>query len=540
MDPVANAIKSKAAQASKQPGALDYTVGTTFKVLGAKDQINGAKQNSEAVVSSALNAVKNNQYHQKLSAEKEEDTEKAEKKDRHWTRYVPAAAGAMLLAATVPSIVKSGDVTKPLQDFRDGVKRVPAMLLNKAQKKNPAVKEARKGAAKAVKAAGGKAKNINNSPMANFSAGLFKGVGELTPFLIGSAYLTHKAEKAKKERDAEEETKLKKAYDRTHPIASAGKAVGEAAYKVAQYKKNAGLESGEYEKTAISAQTLDNYAKKRTEQFYANAKKNTNIYNNDTWKYIHRLQREAEKRPELKDGLEDRIKGLKLDMKANRYKEFNRAREASFGVKGKVNEHKKRLGEIARKAEEKAKEAARDKAYETFGGKVKYNVGAAKDKAKDYLKKNKRALMTATGIMTAGATIGTLHRKLVKPKVNSFVKDKVKSHYDKKIDKLYQQPKENEQAEKKASAFDGYFDGAGNAVVLKAAELPMEVAWTAGSEILKQRKRFKREKEKAEQRKLNGYQPRKDDRYDRRNHGNNHGSRKGNKGSQHNIQSQGR
>ena len=112
----------------------------------------------------------------------------------------------------------------------------------------------------------------------------------------------------------------------------------------------------------------------------------------------------------------------------------------------------------------------------------------------------------------------------------------IKKHYDKKIDKLYQQKREKDESTAKKASI-GYFNDTIDAIALNAAKVPVDLAWTAGSELIKQNKRFNREKDKIN----NGsYHDRKDDHNDRRNNVNNKRSRKRNKNFEHNIQSKGR
>lgn len=484
---------------------------------------NQIKSSTENIVTSGINAVQNNEYHQKLSEEKREGTEKGEaKKDKHWTRYVPVAAGALLLSATVPSIVKSGDVTKPLQDIRDGIKRMPAATINKAKKNNPVVKEAVKAVEKEVNKSGGKAKNINNSPLARFGLGLMQGTGAFVPFLAGSAYLSHKAKTAPDEKSKEEAERLKDAHGSINPIGAAGIKVYDVLHKKADFDE-------EYEKTALSEETLLNYAKKRKDQYYDNARENIRTYNSHAKKYIRNLQdRYGTDNPDV----QKKINGIKLDMSANRASELNRAKNASWWVENRIKNQRKLYEGMAKKRKEKAKEEA----YKTIAGKMKWNANEIKDNAKNYFDKNKHKLAVATGVLTAGAAINTIHNKFLKPKLNDMVKGGIKKHYDKKIDKLYQQKREkDESTEKKASI--GYFNDTIDAIALNAAKVPVDLAWTAGSELIKQNKRFNREKDKIN----NGsYHERKDDNNDRRNNVNNKRSRKRNKNFKHNIQSKGR
>ena len=171
------------------------------------------------VTTTALNAQKDNQYYQKLSAEENTETEKSKKK-HNFAKYVPAMAGALLLTSAAGSIAKSGDVTKPLQDIRDGVKRVPAAIVNKFSKTS-AGEGVVKGARKGVQASKNTAKpKVNDSPMANYGLGLMKGVGQITPFLAGSIYLDHKVKQAKTEEEKKNRKRLADVYDSAHPLTS--------------------------------------------------------------------------------------------------------------------------------------------------------------------------------------------------------------------------------------------------------------------------------------------------------------------------------
>lgn len=498
------------------------TLGTAFRIMNIPQTINNAKANVESVTSSGLNAVQNNQYHQKLSEEKDEETEKGTaQKDKHWTRYVPVAAGALLLSAAVPRIVKSGDVTKPLQDIRDGMKRAPAAVVNKFKDKSPVVEEAAKAVEKEVKKSGGKAK-VNNSPLARFGLGLMQGTGAFMPFLAGSAYLSHKAKAAPDEKSKEEAERLKDAHDSMRPVASAGIKVYNALHKKADYNDG-------YEKIALSEEAMRRYADKRKQQFYDNAKDNIRMYNRNANRIIDRLENKYDASNPVVQG---KIRGYKLDMKVNREYELNRARSAAYGIENKIKKQQNLYQKIADKNKAKAKEEA----YKTLGGKLKWNANAIKDDAKDYFSKNKKKLMVATGVLTAGAAINTLHNKLIKPKLNDAVKNGIKKHYDKKIDKLYQQKREeDENTEKKAAA--EYFDDAMGAVMLNTAKMPVELAWTAGSELIKQRKRFNKERNKIKNR---AYYSRKDDNDDRRHNGNNNRGGKRDKDFKHNVQGKGR
>lgn len=475
-DPISNSVK----KATKDSSIL----GTGFKLLTKMNTPASVGEKAETITSSTINAVKSNPYHQKFSAETEDEQEKA--KDRHWTKSLPVATGALLLGAAVPKIIKTGDVAAPLKDVRDGFKRVPAAILNKASKKHKVVKHAAAGAEKAVKAAGGKAK-VNNSPLANYGAGLFKGVGALTPFLIGSAYLDHKAKKAKNE-EKEKRELLSESYGRVKPVANVARK-----FSKGYYRKSAGEENFLYEKTALSNETIERYRQARIKQFKDRARENINRDRKIAMRHINDMKRMY---PDGGDVVDKHIKGVMTDLKMNKYNELNKKEEAIKRVNRKVKEH----------LEDKYQRdinAAKRKADKTLGGKISYRVkhpfGTLHPltEGKIFLDKNKKKILGATGILTAGALVNTVHKKFVKPKLKDKVKDSVKSHYDKKVDAVYQNARNEKQTEKQAS-FMEMFDpkAAVGRVILNAAEMPLDLAWTAGSEIIKGRERVKKAQNK--------------------------------------------
>ena len=202
------------------------------KAFALQDQGKNVSNISQNITSNMLNAQKDNQYHQKLSAEDSAETEKTKK--RNYLKYVPAMAGAVLLTSAAASAIKSGDITKPFQDFRDGVKRVPAAFVNKFSE-TPIGKGVVKGARKGVKASKNAAKpKVNRSPMAEAGLGIVKGTAQFVPFLAGSAYLDYKAKKAKSEDEKERREMLSDVYNSAHPKASIAKTVGGASINVAK------------------------------------------------------------------------------------------------------------------------------------------------------------------------------------------------------------------------------------------------------------------------------------------------------------------
>lgn len=503
-DPIANTVKN----AAKGQGSV---IGTAFKAMNAPSQISSVKNNTQKILSDGLNAVQNNQYHQKLSSEIEDETEKNEN-SKTWKRYVPAAAGALILSAAVPKMIKTKDPLRPLKDVRDGIKRGPAAILNKVQKKDNIVKGARKGAEAAVKQSGGAKKDINNSLLSHFGAGLFKGTGELTAFLAGSAYLKHRADREQNKKAKEDMNKLNKVYDRTHPIGNAGKKLYGIMHKTA-FEDLDGLY-----KQALSDDQVDAWAKKKTGQFFDNARNRARAYDINANKQIHRVK----SRGVNDDTVDKIIQSIKLDKQSNRAFEYEKAKAAGRRVADRAAKYKQFRNRHA-------EEAAYAAAHKTKLGGLKYDFKKAvhnmSDTAKSYVtdpKKRKRVL-AAAGIATAGAAINQLHKKLIKPKLKSAVKNGIKSHYDKKIDNLYksQNPQSGNNESEKQAAFFG--DGVDRAI-LNAAEMPMDLAWTAGSEILKQRKRFKKVQDRINN--PQNYQQRKGGRNnDGRYHGGNFGRR---------------
>ena len=75
-DPISNSVK----KATKDSSIL----GTGFKLLTKMNTPASVGEKAETITSSTINAVKSNPYHQKFSAETEDEQEKA--KDRHWTK----------------------------------------------------------------------------------------------------------------------------------------------------------------------------------------------------------------------------------------------------------------------------------------------------------------------------------------------------------------------------------------------------------------------------------------------------------------------
>lgn len=510
-DAIANTVKNAA---KEQNSVLGASVGTAFKVLNAPTKVNQVKNNAQKIVSDSVNAIQNNQYHQKLSSEADNETEKNEN-NKTWKKYVPVAAGALLLSAAIPRIIETKDITQPIKDVRDGIKRGPAAILNKVQKKDKIVEGARKGAAAAVKKSGGVKKDINNSLLSNFGAGLFKGTGELTAFLAGSAYLKHRADREKNKKAKEDMIALNNAYDRVHPVGNAGKKIYGIMHKSA-FEDLDGLY-----KQAFTDEQLKAYVDKKSDQFFENARNRSRAYDINTNKQINRVK----SRGMSDENAQKIIQSLKLDKQSNRAFEYEKAKAAKRMAEARVEKYKQhRLAHA-----EKLKKAARDDAHKKLFSGVKYdiielgkNVG---NKAKSYFtdSKKRKKLLTAAGIATAGAAINQLHKRFIKPKLKNAVKNGIKGHYDKKIDNLYEQQKSqqsNNESEKQAAFFGDGVDRA----ILNAAEMPMELAWTAGSEILKQRARLKKAQERIKSR--NNHRNKKGvDSNGRRHNGNNFSSR---------------
>ena len=226
----------------KPPTIGDKMIGAGFKAIdkGTKlmsiaNKRQTVTDNTSAVVSSAMKGVTDNQWHQKLSSENEENDTKPKKKS--YAKYVPALAGAVLLASAGKSIIKSGDVTKPVQDMRDGVMRVPAAVFNKVTSKikHPVKRGIADGMREGVKKSVKKAKpKVNRSPMGEIGLGLARGTGQLIPFIAGAKYLEYKAKK-----DNKQQKELLDTYKSAHPVANAAVSVAKVTPTVVNAAKTA-------------------------------------------------------------------------------------------------------------------------------------------------------------------------------------------------------------------------------------------------------------------------------------------------------------
>lgn len=215
-------------------------LNTGMKIMSLPEKRQNSANATNKIVSDTLNSARNNQYHQKLSAEENTDSEKTKKK-RNFGKYVPALAGAMLLASAGGSIIKSGDVTKPIQDMRDGVKRVPAAALNKLTKIKPlfkkGAKEVRKGAQEGIKQSGNAVKPaINKGLLSEYALGAMKGAGYFSAYLAGSEYLKHRAAKGDKKQQ-ELLDSYRAGQPKSRAVEAVGKAGADVAKAVAEYKR---------------------------------------------------------------------------------------------------------------------------------------------------------------------------------------------------------------------------------------------------------------------------------------------------------------
>lgn len=201
-------------------GAAFDVYGSASKILGATTTAANVTAGAQKVKSDFKNAIRDNQYHNKLAEEKNESAEKPKKK-KDLAKYVPHLVGATLLTTAAARALKTGDVTQPIQDVRDGIKRLPAAVVNSFKKgkkvRGAVVKGAVDGAAAGAKATKGAPKaKVNNSWLSTMSLNVAKGTGRMIPYLAGAAYLDYKVKDA--EEKAEKQRKLRAMHQGTEPI----------------------------------------------------------------------------------------------------------------------------------------------------------------------------------------------------------------------------------------------------------------------------------------------------------------------------------
>jgi hypothetical protein len=174
---------------------LSKSVNKASTAVGAVGQIESGVNNT---IDSAKNAVKNNQYRDKLSnpyrekyaSEEESREEKKEKRTRALAKAAPYAAGAALLLAYGAQAAKDKSLTKPL---KKSVAGVPGATAEQLKKKSDAVKGLVNGAKKGLK----ETNNITvvqqkKNPLDSFVNGAAWGAGTLGVHMLGSAFFKNK------------------------------------------------------------------------------------------------------------------------------------------------------------------------------------------------------------------------------------------------------------------------------------------------------------------------------------------------------------
>lgn len=218
---------------------LSEGIGKMQTAASAVGQIGNSVNNT---ADSVKNAVKNNQYHNKLNSlytekvasNEDEQDGKSEKKTKALAKIAPYAVGGTLLLAYGKQALKDNSYTKPIKDAVSGV---PASVIDKIRKKSSAINGIIKGGKKGLK----KANHITvvrpkQTPLGSFVNGVAYGAGILGAHMLGDALFKNKEVSKNYERVQPAQVKVVKAVKELKEVVDKNKKEKEGQEKTAAIK----------------------------------------------------------------------------------------------------------------------------------------------------------------------------------------------------------------------------------------------------------------------------------------------------------------